>query len=201
MADFPTVGIIASVNFRLVGNTQIDRSILSGSEQAKGLPGSVWRADVSIDRDHVDSTAIAEVEAFINALQGQTDTFEFSPPHRQTPNGTPTGTPLVMGASQTGKSLDTDGWGLTDTGVLLPGDFFETNGELKQVAARVDSDGSGEATITFHPELRTSPPDDDPIITTDPKGTFRLVSNDGLRMVAQAHAITLGFTIQETFGP
>lgn len=201
MADFPLLARVASVDFKLVGNTQLDRSPLSGAVQAKNLPGSIWRANVAIDRHKLDDLIVANVEQFLNGLQGSGGTFQLWPHHRSVPNGTPTGSPLVAGASQIGKSLNTDAWGLNDTGVLLPGDFFEVNGELKQIDAQIDSDGAGLATLTYHPELRVSPPNNDPIITTRPTGTFRLVSDDGFSMLAQRKVEVIRFTAEESFGP
>ena len=38
-------------------------------------------------------------------------------------------------------SADLIGWDNNRFGLLLPGDYFEVNGELKMVTANVDSDG------------------------------------------------------------
>ncbi|MEK9722042.1 MAG: P22 phage major capsid protein family protein [Rhodospirillaceae bacterium] len=85
--------------------------------------------------------------------------------------GAYTGTPLVNGASQTGSSLVTDGWGTSITGVLKQGDIItlasvngvnpvskSNNSVLQQfvVTADVNSDGSGNATIPIYPAITTS---------------------------------------------
>lgn len=84
-------------------------------------------------------------------------------------SGSDLGTPLVDGASQTGSSITTDGWTVSETGVLLKGDVitlagvnsvnpvfpFDDTGDLMQfvVTADVNSDGSGDATIPIYPPI------------------------------------------------
>lgn len=79
-----------------------------------------------------------------------------------------TGTPLVNGASQSGASLVTDGWGASITNVMTVGTKFtiagvfainlenrQSTGELQQftVTAAANSDGSGNATLSISPPI------------------------------------------------
>jgi len=81
------------------------------------------------------------------------------------------GTPLVNGGSQTGASLVTDGWSNSITGLLKKGDIFTvagvravnpqsrlSTGALRQfvVTADVDSNGSGQATLSIDPPITIS---------------------------------------------
>jgi hypothetical protein len=85
--------------------------------------------------------------------------------------GTQGGTPLVNGASQTGTSLITDGWSNSITNVLQAGDIFtvagvyavnpitkQSTGRLQQfvVTSAVNSNGSGQATVSISPAITTS---------------------------------------------
>lgn len=85
--------------------------------------------------------------------------------------GTQGGTPLVNGAAQTGASLVTDGWSNSITNVLRAGDIFTVAGvysvnpvtkastnRLQQflVTASVNSNGSGQATLSISPSIVTS---------------------------------------------
>jgi hypothetical protein len=83
------------------------------------------------------------------------------------PRGTGAGTPQVNGGGQTGGALVTDGWGISQY-VLRRGDFVQFEGQTKvhQVAADVLSDSSGNATVTLHPPVRSSPADNATILTT-----------------------------------
>ena len=87
------------------------------------------------------------------------------------------GTPLVIGAGQTGASILTDGWTASISGVLKQGDCITfanvygitpqtadatgggtSTGQLQQfvVTADVDSDGTGAATVPISPSIVTS---------------------------------------------
>jgi hypothetical protein len=103
-------------------------------------------------------------------------------PAAATARGVASGAPLVAGASQTGDSLDTDGWTNSITGILLEFDYFQLGSgsmaRLYAVLNDADSDGAGAATLDIWPSLRGSPGDDDPLIIAAPVGLWRMVSND-----------------------
>jgi hypothetical protein len=82
--------------------------------------------------------------------------------------GNYTGTPLVNGASQTGASLVTDGWGTSIATLLNVGDVFtianvyevhpqsrQSTGRLQRftVTATASSNGSGQSTISISPAI------------------------------------------------
>jgi len=89
---------------------------------------------------------------------------------------THTETVVTAGASQTGSALNLKGLPASTSGILLAGDFFEVNGELKQCTAALNSDAAGLGYLQFEPDLVRPPADNDPVILTDPMGKF-LVSN------------------------
>ena len=86
-------------------------------------------------------------------------------------NGVGTGTPLVDGASQTGSSLLTDGWGNTVTNSVRAGDAIKIAGDnaVYIVTADANSDGAGHVTIPISPPLRTSPADNAALTITNVK--------------------------------
>lgn len=155
-------------------NTQVFQSPLTKSVQTINLTGSRWNSNFSLPPMKVD--AAAAWFAFLSELNGRSGRFFASPPNKL-PRGGVGGTPLVKGGSQTGTTLETDGWPNSIT-ILKKGDFLElANGELKMATADINSDGSGNASITITPSLRNSPDDDSAIITTDPKVTMMLPSD------------------------
>jgi len=109
-----------------------------------------------------------DFHGFIVAQRGQYETFTFNLPVIESARGSAPGTPLVKGADQTGRSVITDGWTASQTGILLRGDFIKFDGDNKvyMVTADADSDASGESTISIEPALFTSPADN-AVITTD----------------------------------
>lgn len=78
--------------------------------------------------------------------------------------------------AQTGSALYIKGLPASTSGLALPGDFVEINGELKKLTAPLDSDGLGLGYLQFKPEMVRSPTDNDPIHFFQPMGRF-LVSN------------------------
>ena len=92
------------------------------------------------------------------------------------------GTPLVKGASQTGNTLLIDGATASQTGYLKAGDYIQLGSGISQrlhmVTADANTDGSGNATLSIEPALRTSPADNLAITVANCKGVFRLNSNE-----------------------
>lgn len=163
------------VRWGLTSNTMSFSSPLSGAMQTVEMPGARWRC--SFVMENLAEADAALLQALLVQLRGQANRLLLHNFARPTPRGTATGTPLVNGASQTGVSLITDGWtaGIT---ALRTGDFFGVNGELKMVTADAVADGSGNATISFEPPLRSSPADNAAITTTKPLAIFMLSSPD-----------------------
>lgn len=164
----------ATVDWRLVSNSQQFTSPLSGSTQTLALPGQRWEFTFTypmIARDDADLVMV-----FLAQLRGMAGRFKAGNPARRYPRGAAGGTPVVAGAGQTGISLNTSGWPVS-TPVLKAGDFLEVNGELKLVTADVTSSGTGTASVAFEPPLRASPADAAAIVTSDPGATFRLAED------------------------
>ena len=117
-------------------------------------------------------------------MNGREGTCLFGDPDGVAPRGSVPGTPLVKGGSQTGGELITDGWGLSQTNVVLAGDYVQLGtgsaSRLYKILDDASSDGvgSGEATLTIWPKLRVSPGDNDALILTDAKGVFEQPTNE-----------------------
>ena len=153
------------VKFGLQTNTQRFQSPINRYVQRVSLAGARWTASYSLPR--MNRTQLAPWQAFLAQLDGSYNTFYGYDPDAKTPRGVATGTPLVNGASQTGSTLVTDGWTAGVTNILRAGDYFTVNNELKMVTADVSSNGSGQATISFKPALRSSPADNAPLTVTN----------------------------------
>ncbi len=148
--------------------------------QVQEHDGVAWEISGSfelLDRDQAEA-----YNSFIGALCGRKGTFTLTPAGSGTPRGVATGTPLVKGANQTGHVLETDGWTTGVTGILKVGDFIQlgsgSGAKLhKVVIADVNSDGSGNATLTIVPKIVTAPADNSAIVVTNPVGVFRMKEN------------------------
>lgn len=88
--------------------------------------------------------------------------------------------PLVDGGSQTGTSLQTDGWSPGDG--LNKGDYiaFEngTFRELHILTADSFADSNGDMTISVAPKIRRSPSDNAAVILEKPTGEFIALDNN-----------------------
>ena len=171
----PSVPNFTTSSFYLQFNTQEFESPLSKSVQRVQLSGPRWVASFSLPSMIRDT--VSEWITFFNNLRGNLNTFNAFDPEGKIPRGSAGGTPLVNGASQTGNTLITDGWPISTNGILLKGDYFSLNGELKQITEDANSDGSGNATLTFEPNLRNSPADDAPL-TTQNATVEMILAND-----------------------
>lgn len=157
----PATPNFQKAKFSLRSNTSLFASPLNRSSQTLELPGAVWMADLTLPPIQ-DAAQRAAWRSFLVQLRGQAGRFYLGDPQGKVARGTPTGTPLVTGASQTGASLTTDGWTALTT-VLKAGDYFSFTGgsrtELKMVTVDATSDAGGNATLTFEPPIRNSPAD------------------------------------------
>ena len=88
-----------------------------------------------------------------------------------------TTTTATTGTAQSGGTIYVKGLPASTSWLLLAGDFFEINGELKQCTASLDSDAAGLGALQFRPGLWSSPADNDPVIILNPMGRFSLASN------------------------
>lgn len=126
----------------------------------------------------------ADAEEWIGALislNGQEGTFLVGDPMGASPRGT-WATPLVMGASQTGKVLNIDG--MANGATIKRGDWFQlgsgSSTRLHKITKDTTANGSGQATIDFWPRLRASPGDNDPLTLVSTVGIWRLASPRGV---------------------
>ena len=176
--SLPTTAGIMRV--RLVANdvVGVSQSPFTAVQQVYRYSGQFWEADITLP-----PMKRADAEywiSFLLKLNGPYGTFLMGDPNGATARGVATGTPLVNGAGQTGNELVTDGWTTSTTGILKAGDYIQlgtgATSRLYKVLDDVNSDGSGNATLTVWPDLRSAPADNAAITVSNTKTTFRLNS-------------------------
>lgn len=176
----PTITGIAGGTLRMRSVVGVSQSPFSGAQQVQEYQ-EWWEGEITLPP--LNTTEKQDIWlSFFASLRGQSGTFLFGDPLKSTTRGVGTGTPLVNGASQTGKALITDGWTVSTTGILKAGDYFQigtgTTTRLYRNLQDVNSDGSGNATFDIFPRLRESPADNAAITVASCKGTFRLATNE-----------------------
>jgi hypothetical protein len=164
--DMPAAPGFVACEFGLETNTQRFESPLTKAIQRVLLGGARWVATYTLPM--MNRAQTANWQAFLLSLEGGVNTFNAFDPDARAPRGNITGsTPLVMGGSQTGSSLNIDGLAASTNNILLPGDYFVVNGEMKMVTSPLSSNGSGQGTANFKPALRNSPADNAPLTITN----------------------------------
>lgn len=152
-------------------------SPFTGQQQVYAHPGEWWLLDVELPP--LSRANAEEVVGFGLGLNGVEGTFLMAPPGNQSGvRGTwAGGSPLVNGASQTGKTLAVDG--LSAGATILRGDWFSlgsgSSTRLHKVTYPSTANGSGQANLEIWPRLRSSPADNAPLTINGPLGHWRLL--------------------------
>ncbi len=162
-------------------NSQTFTSPLDKTTQTISMPGFRWKCNLQFK--NMTRAEFGALSGLMIRLRGMYGRLWVPHPSNATPRGSGAGNPVVSGANQTGASLATSGWAASQA-VLLAGDFFNVNGELKAVVQDVQSDGGGNATIVFEPPLRAPPPNGSALALNYPSCLMRLAADDAFQSQA-----------------
>ena len=147
--------------------------------------GHIW--NLSVYWPELTRDERAELMNFFNKQRGIFDSFQVGFPDDKTARGVATGTPLVNGAHAAGlTAIVTDGWTVSQTGILKEDDLktFAGQNKLYRCSADANSDASGNATINIEPPLYKALTNNEVIDVTDAKLTVTLISEPELRTIA-----------------
>jgi len=200
--SFPATPQPAQVEWGGMQVPGVSAALFTFVQQSYEWPGQRWLCSVRYAAMKDDKAR--PIIAVLMALEGRFGTCLWGPSGDDTtPRGVATGTPLVNGANQTGKTLVTDGWTPSVTGILKAGDFLQFGSGLKQRLhmnlVDVNSDAGGNATLDLWPRQRESPADNAAIVTASPKGVFRLRSNERKWDMGVASVYGVTFDLEEAF--
>jgi hypothetical protein len=174
----PTSPAFADLKITSYQQTIVAKAI-SGRRQTRLIGGQYWKLYATYPP--MTRAEFAPIYAFMMKQRGSFDTFTVKPPVLKDAAGATQGTPLVNGASQTGRSIVTDGWGTgAEITVLKAGDFigFTNHTKIYMVTGDVTCDTSGNATIAIEPELQTSPSDNEALVVDNV--AFTVYSESGI---------------------
>lgn len=178
--SLPSTGT-RNVRLRQISTVAVGTSPFTLETQTQRHQGQVWLLD--FEYPPMQRATAEPIIAALCSLNGREGTFLFGDSANKTPRGAATGTPLVKGGSQSGEDLLTDGWTSGVTGILKAGDWIQlgsgSTSRLHKVLSDVTSDGSGNATLTLWPRISlvATPADNSAIVTSFPKGVFKLNTN------------------------
>jgi hypothetical protein len=170
-------------------------SPFTGQQQVQDWQASMLAASVSMPA--LTHPQAQEWIAFLMALRGQANVFQFGDPLAVAPRGSGAGTPLVDGAAQKGYTLALKGWTAGAAGVLLPGDWIQIGYRLYRAIATANADGAGKLVLKIWPQLRESPGDGAAVILTNTRGLFRLQQNARKWSITASRTYGIQFEIVE----
>jgi len=197
--NFPNVGV-ASANFRLRRTVSESVSPFTAAQQVYRHPGEWWEGEVTFRAMRRADAAL--VQSFLAELRGKEGTFLYGDPNALATGILGVGgTITVNGAGQTGNALIVDGMTPSTNGILKAGDYFQLGtgltSRLYMATQNLNSNGSGQGTITFEPALRSSPTDNSAVTTASPKGLMRLISNDAEWQINASNIYQMSFAFKE----
>lgn len=182
---FPDIPV-HSMNFRCERIIAESISPFSFNSQTYDWGAARWQGELTFETyafgDRADDRAA--LKAFLMECNGKVNTFNYGDAEYLAfgGRGVLTGTPLVKGASQSGKTLLTDGWTPGTTNIVKGGDYIQllttSSAQLYMVTSNANSDGSGNATLQLNRPLLTTPADNAVITVASPKGVFKLADNN-----------------------
>lgn len=163
----------ASMSMRLVRATGFNESPFTFSQQVYQHSGAQWQAEVSLPP--LTYAEAREWESFFISLRGRRGTFLMGNPAVTSPQGTVSTAVLSGAASANDTSITVDGMTSGDT--ILAGDYFQLDNHLyMSVEDTTFTAGSGD--IIFEPPLKADQADNTALTLANPKGLWRLSSDE-----------------------
>ena len=191
---YPSTPKPQGMAWRLVMPSQTNVSDWTGRRQTIASGRGWWECQIVLP-PIVGTTNVNAWRSFIAKARGRANDFQI--PVDPISQSASTATPLVNGAGQGGRALATDGWPVSTT-VLVAGQFVTIDNQLLQLTENVTSNGSGVATLTFEPPIRTSPADNAAIEYKNPFCLMYLVEEPTLSVEA-GYVYSLSLNLRESF--
>lgn len=188
----------------------MNSSPFTGASQMQAWPGSdQWSGTLTLPP--LSAAQRAQWSAFLGETRGMLNAFLLAPPDYKAPQGVANhlSKPVVSGANNAmTTTLVTKGWRKKTVRLLMPGDYIQIGPtptdqnvaglcRLHQVLHQVDSDGSGNATLTLWPSLRETVTDGTVIVLKKPQGLFRLAENKRSMLTTETRSSTTTFHVME----
>lgn len=196
MAAFPTDPGFKSIDFESVDPTLADET-QDGSENVRKTGSQYYRCTLKWNR--LTEAEFAPVNAFIESLRGRFTPFTVVLPLISTPQGAGGGSPVVVGAAQTGLVLDVDGCPVSTPGWLKANDVFKLAAQSKvyRLAADADTDGTGAVSLQLVQPLMESPADNEVLTIIDVPFTMRRGSDVQKFTLGDADRFTVELDVRE----
>jgi hypothetical protein len=150
----------------------------SGRKQARQIDGQ--RFAITLQFPNMTRAEFAPIQAFVMKQRSQLESFTVVPPTVKNALGVANTVISTNASVSAGATTCTvDGMTTSTNGILKAGDYFRFTGQEKVYMAveDLDSDGSGEGTLTFEPPLRTAVADNTILIYDNVDFTVSLTND------------------------
>lgn len=188
----PATPGMRTAEFEMDDAVGIVTSTFTGQVQAQQWPGADMLRGTMTLPVLVEANA-DKWKAFLAELRGMANAFQIGDPVKAVPAGTGAGAPVVNGAQAAGSQTLAMA-GFSGTGALLPGDYIQIGYRLHMVLEQQDSD---TASVGIWPCLREALAGGETVITSNPRGLFRLAENKRTWSVDVTRLSQISFKIQE----
>ena len=196
---FPSHTGVRSIDLRAINAIIYEMSPFTFVGQAQASSGQMWQADVSLPP--MKRADAEQWIAWLVSLRGQYGTFNMGDPVGCALLGAGGGTPIVNGASQTGEALIIDGCTASVTGWLKAGDYVQLGAAgtatLHKVLADVNTNASGQTTLSLWPYIRSAPADNATVVISNTVGRWRLSTNETAWSVNEMAIYGITFSAME----
>jgi len=182
--SFPTSPTASSIKITGISPT-LTSVTHSLKRQARSRGGQRWLIEAGYPA--MTRSEFAPLWAFVNAQQGQYNTFTYKPPIYKDTSGTATGTLLVNGGDSAGDSnITCDGL----TGTLKAGDFVKFAGHDKVYTLTADATTS----LAIEPPLMSAVADNETVTYNDVP--FTMAFQDDKQELSMGVDQLVGFSIK-----
>jgi hypothetical protein len=182
-------------------SVQPTRLSVSHSLKRQARTSGAQRWAIAINWSPMRRSVFMQFYAFLIGQRGQADTFTCTLAGHTAPQGLWTGTPVVSGASQTGRSVTLSGFPGSQTGIAKAGDLIKFAGHTKvyMVTADANSNVSGIAALSIEPALLQSPANAEAVVSSNVPFTVALAA-DNLDMALSPGLLTpLAISVVEVY--
>jgi len=172
--QFPTSPVAQDASIGSQQNTIVSVTT-SGRVQTRQIDGQKFT--ITLDYAPMNRSKFAPIKAFIMKQRAKLNTFTIIPPVVSNAQGVASTVISTNASVSAGATTCTvDNMTTSTNGILKAGDYFRFTGQDKvyMCVEDLDSDGSGEGTLTFEPPLRIDVSDNTILIYDNVDFTVRL---------------------------
>ena len=193
---FPTSPSFRSLNFSNIRPSIVDHS-LSGKRVVRQIGAQYFNFTVQMPPLNNDDAM--DIFAFLQKQKGSFETFTIQHPVNNRGAGKSETDILVNGAHAVSDStIALDGFSASQTGALKAGDLIKFNhSKVYMVQSDIDSNSSGELTVSIEPNLVATLADNEAVTVNKPSFTVYLTSQEIMYTTDASGLYNIQFDVRE----